>query len=245
VGVVVPLALLVAILLERSTFAAPPTLLAKLAMPPPNSLDGGALAFAGAVRQVSLRLALLSARPWLFVLMLAAGVAVGYITLPPLFFVHRLVPREQRQVFRALDSTWRGSLEYADDRTGQHFTYPTTMTIRSLGGGSGLRLTAVYTGSSAVDQTTFLEEGHLGRFSVTNGGPLSSHSLSGIGDLVRMQDGGFAFQGKNSSRDSDVRIRFTLRANLLTIQEEYRVAPQKDYHFRNRFTIHRSGPASS
>lgn len=117
------------------------------------------------------------------------------------------------------------------------------MTARSLGGGNGLSLVAAYTGSTAVDRTTFTG-GQAGTFQVTNGGPQSSHRLAGVGELVGMRGGGFAFQGQNPARDADVRIRFTLGADSLTMQEEYRSVPQGDYwsrqgeyRFRNRFTL--------
>jgi len=235
-GVTVTLALLAALLLERSASAAPAALLDRLSGPP--AAPPQALATAAAVRQVSLLLSLLPARWPLAALLAALGIVIGSVLVQHLVAPQRLSPREQRQAFRALGGAWRGTLEYADDQTGQRFTYPTTVTARSLGGGSGLSLVAAYTGSAAVDRTTFTPGPRAGTFAVTNGGARSSHRLAGAGELVRLP-GGFAFQGKNPARDSDVRIRFTLGTNSLTMQEEYRPAQERAYRFRNRFTLRR------
>lgn len=236
-GVVVQLALLATLLLERSASAAPNALPGRFSLPAVDLSGDRANTLADAVRRASLLFSFMSALRPLVALVVAAGIAVGFAQVKRLAFPQRLSLREQQRAFRAIDGTWRGSLEYADDRTGQHFTYPTTVTARSLGGGSGLSFVAAYTGSTAVDRTTWAPGPQAGTFSVTNGGPQSSHRLAGVGELVRMRDGGFAFEGQSPERDADVRVRFMLGADSLTMQEEYRPKQEASYRFRNRFTL--------
>ncbi len=237
-GVAVTLALLATLLLEHGASALPDALLDRLSAPPAAPPGVRIPSVTAAVRRVSLLLLFLSALRPLAVLVVALAVLVGIVqvwrVLPP----PRMSPSEQRRAFQTIEGTWRGSLEYADDRTGQHFTYPTTVTARSLGGGNGFSFVAAYTGSTAVDRTTFTGGARAGTFTVTNGGAQSSHRLAGVGELVKLR-GGFAFQGKSPGRDADVRMRFTLGTNSLTIQEEYRPRRQTDYRFRNRFILRR------
>ena len=155
-GVAVTLALLAALLLEHGASAAPTALLDRLSASSAVPPDGRASAVEGAVRQASLLLSFLSALRPLTVLIVVLGFVVGYGQFQRLVSPQGLSAGEQRRAFQALEGTWRGRLEYADDRTGQHFTYPTTVTVRSLGGGSGLSLVAAYSGSTAVDRTTFM-----------------------------------------------------------------------------------------
>ncbi len=238
-GVVVPLVLLAALLLEHSASAAPAALLRRFSLPSADLSGDRASILAAAVRRASMLFSLLSALKLLVVLVVAVGIAAVCVQVPRLVSPQRLSLGEQQRAFRSLDGTWRGSLEYADDRTGQHFSYPTTVTARSLGGGSGLSFVAAYTGSTAVDRTTWTPGPQMGTFSVTNGGPQSSHRLAGVGELVKMRGGGFAFEGQSPARDADVRIRFLLGADSLTMQEEYRLKQEAGYRFRNRFVLRR------
>lgn len=236
-GIAVSVGLLSALLEEQTSQAAvPATLLARLA--------GGAATLNAvvpsatlgvAVRQASQRLVVLPVLKMLVVALLivsCVGGAVYRQTLP-----QRLSPAERRQAFTTLAGTWTGTLEYADDVTGQRFTYPTRVIIRSLGAGSGLEMEATYTGASNVDVTIFAGDPRTQRFLVTNGGPRSSHGLSGVGDLVK-QGNGFAFLGRNAARDTDVRLRFTRTGTRLTIEEDYRTRGSA-YQFRNRFSLAR------
>ena len=177
------------------------------------------------------RSALLPTLSLVFVLLIAGG----YRLNAP----RTLNPAERQRLFQALAGTWKGRLEYADDRTHQHFTYPTTVVINAANQGNALQLTARYEGAASVDVTTFTQDASTGQFLAQNGGPQSSHQLDGRGDLVRLRDGSYAFQGVNLARDNAVRIHITTGSNTLTMQEEYRASAFAPYQFRNRFTLQR------
>ncbi len=165
-------------------------------------------------------------------LLLLGGAANYYI-----FSRQSVIQTEQRRLFSTLAGTWRGSLEYADDKTQVHSTYPTSVVIRSQNQGDRLELTATYTGTSNVDVTTFTRNPNTGRFAIENGGPQSSHNLGGDGVLTRLPDGEFAFQGTDVAHDREVRLRISLQPGKLTLQEEYRTDRSAKYEFRNRFTL--------
>lgn len=165
-----------------------------------------------------------------FVLLI--GIIIYRQTLP-----QRLSRSEQRQLFTSLGGIWKGTLEYADDVTLQHFTYPTTVTFRAQNQGDTLQYTAGYQGSASVDTTTIGIDSTTGGLAVSNGGPQSSHRLNGVGELVRMRSGDMAFQGHSFAMDADVRLWIVQNGNQLSLQEEYRKSGQARYQFRNRFTL--------
>lgn len=169
------------------------------------------------------------------------GTAVGCFFLTGIV-VHFFSPQslnrgEQRQLFAALGGAWQGSLEYADDKTRQHFTYPTTVTISSPNQADSLQFTATYKGTTSVDVTTFTRNPNTGLFLVKNAGPQSSHGLAGEGVLVRLSPNEVAFQGTDVSHNREVRLRLVLSARNLTMQEEYRASRWAKYEFRNRFIL--------
>lgn len=229
IGVAVTVGLLAVLLEERAAQAAPAQLLQALPL----------LATGNAVPVLSSTLPLpagISSR-------LHIGIALGGgAALLILFLAWRLLPQhispmERRQLFESMAGDWKGSLEFADDRTLQRYTYPTTVTFRTLNQGDVLEFTATYTGSSAVDITTFNGASNSGRVNVSNSGPQSSHRLSGAGALVKRQEGGVIFQGDNAVNGAEVRLLILPQGNRLTLQEEYRRQGQTRYQFRNRFTL--------
>ena len=167
-----------------------------------------------------------------FGVFILAGFVANYFLAP-----QALNRGEQRGLFAALGGTWQGRLEYADDKTRQHFTYPTTVVVTSENQSDTLQLTATYKGTTNVDITTFTRNPNTGLFLVKNAGPQSSHGLAGEGALIRLSPGEVAFQGTDLSHDREVRLCLILRAGNLTMQEEYRASRWAKYEFRNRFTL--------
>jgi hypothetical protein len=147
----------------------------------------------------------------------------------------KLTEKERTQVFRAMRGQWNGTLEYADDRTKAHYTYPTQVEVKSSD--THLEFTAKYRGSSGVDRTTFDYDGRS--FIVQNAGPGSTHRLFGLGSFAGIGKNDIVFEGSNVPLKSSVRIRLQLQGNMLQIEEDDLPAGEKDYSFRNRFTLHR------
>ena len=129
---------------------------------------------------------------------------------------------------------WKGTLEYADDRTGARTKTAVAVVVDRTGG--GLRLVATYPAFQNVDTTTFLPDGQ-GRFRVANGGAGSSHRLDGLYDLLRAGDGA-AFVGFSPAVGGDVRLSVGATPDALTLQEEVRRGAG-GYRFRNRFDLTR------
>jgi RNA polymerase sigma factor (sigma-70 family) len=237
-GIVVSVGLLAPLMEERAAQAAPARLLQFLphravGHDAPASLHSSRLpAWCVPPRSSAFRLRRNAALN--SVLILLAGFTIYRRILP-----QRLNMTEQQQLFARLSGVWKGTLEYADDRTLQHFTYPTTVTFRIQNQGGRLEFTADYKGSANVDTTTLNSAPDTGRISVTNGGPQSSHRLNGVGELVRMPDGGYAFVGESTAMNADVRLVIRPAGRQLLLQEEYRKSGQERYQFRNRFTLSR------
>ena len=234
-GVAVSLAALVALLEERAAQAAPSPLITSLtqfaagnSQPIPTETLNRALR-GGSPRLVRSRLSLAMALGGALVLL--AGFAAYQQHR-----VQRLNAAEWRRLFAGLSGVWKGTLEFADDATRQHFTYPTTVTFQVQAAGDGLEFAATYEGSAARDVTTFRTDARSGIVTVTNGGPQSSHGLNGVGYLVRMR-GGYAFEGEEAAMNSATRLRIMPSGTRLTMQEEYRKFGQTGYQFRNRFTL--------
>ena len=168
------------------------------------------------------------------VLTLLSGYTIYRRQLP-----QRLNAAEQRQLFASLAGIWQGTLEYADDRTRQHFTYPTTVTFNTQNQGWALIFTALYEGAANVDITTLASDPNTAAIVVTNGGPQSSHRLNGTGELVRLRNGDYAFVGESIAMNAEVRLVIRPEGRQLFLQEEYRRPGQAYYQFRNRFTLSR------
>ena len=151
----------------------------------------------------------------------------------------RLSPIEQSQFFKDLDGSWVGTLEYADDRSRKLYTLDTAVVFNSENAQNTLRFIAKYPRSDREDITTLTGDPRTGTFVVDNGGPRKSHSLHGAGELIKLGAGEFAFQGMNVATDARVRLRITNSRTRMTIHEEYLKHGRSDYHFRNRFTLHR------
>ncbi len=236
-GIAVTVGALALLLEEHSAHAAPNSLVQRLSqMSGASQTSGQSLKISKAVGSAAWRLFAAAYRVPLMVLgsgMVLGSAAVAYHLTHPA----HLNKAEQQRLFTALTGTWQGTLEFADDRTRQHSTYPTQVQFENTEQGSVLRFTARYQGSASVDTTTLRVEPATGRVTVQNGGEQSSHKLSASGDLLRMSDGGAAFQGMDSITRRTVRIRFTLNAKSAVIEEEYRPSGASAYQFRNRFTL--------
>ena len=173
-GLPITVAALAILLEEHSAQAAPVSLLQSL----PNIGSGQAIftlpeptaaLVRGITRQLARRMTarslLLPLTPLLVFLFLAGGYT---LSLP-----HPLNRAEQQQLFQTLAGTWNGRLEYADDRTHQHFTYPTSVVIRDINQGDTLQFTARYEGAANVDVTAFTRDARTGEFLAQNGGTQS------------------------------------------------------------------------
>ncbi len=170
---------------------------------------------------------------------------------------------EQRQLFKGLSGNWQGNLEYADDRSGEHFAYPSRVAISNSDGYDKLRMAATFEGSSAED-ITVLTRAANGKLTAENQGDNRSHSLLSVGELIREGGGDrFVFYGYDAGRNVETRIQIDWKLNQLQIQEDYRtpywalasvLAPvsrlaypnvtmfkgsPSEYKFRNRFTLTR------
>ncbi len=243
VGIGVSAGLLAALLAQHTAHAAPSRLLNALPQIAHDGLAAGAAgAFSAGVsgppttRLVG-RLAVSGWRPRLALGALLAflvGLAVHQHSLP-----QTLSDAQQRRLFMSMAGRWQGTLEYADDRTLQHFTYSTRVTITPQNGASDLEYTAAYAGTPSVDVTTLRHDPASGKLIAQNGGPQGSHSLYAAGRLVQMPSGEIAFQGDSVAMNADVRLQIALKGNQLSIQEEYRKSGQPRYQFRNRFTLAR------
>lgn len=242
-GIAVSAGLLAALLAENIAQAAPTRLLATLPQIAHNGLSAGlasgllANVSGPPVPRLAGRLAVSGWRPLLAagaLLALLIGFAAYRHTLPK-----TLSDAEQRRLFTSMAGRWQGTLEYADDRTLQHFTYPTTVTITPQNGANDLEYTAAYAGTPSVDVTTIRHDPTSGKIIAQNGGPQGSHGLYATGSLVQMQNGEAAFEGDSVAMNADVRLRIALKGNQLSIQEEYRKSGQARYQFRNRFTLSR------
>lgn len=238
-GVAVTVASLAALLEAHSAQAAPDAVIQSLPQVAHRDLPAP---FPLVVRWAALRMALPSrhiAPGVLLGLLLLTGSVIGYrLRLP-----QPLNQTERRRLFASLAGTWTGNLEFADDKTRQRFLYPTKVTFARLDQGDALQFVATYTGSSSVDVTTFRRDAQTGSFSVQNSGPQSSHKLYGLGELVALRDGEFAFLGFNDAQSKAIRLRILLKADRLTLQEEFRKANQSEYQFRNRFLLQRQQAA--
>lgn len=146
-------------------------------------------------------------------------------------------PEERRQIFARSVGIWSGTLEYADDQSTAHYTYPTNVTVESLPR-DGIRLTSRYIGSSAVDVTTFQPDAN-GKVRIDNGGENASHVLDGTYDFIRLPNGLTAFRGISAQLTREVQLVFTVQANSTVIEEQYRKPDQTTWQFRNRFTLKR------
>ena len=243
-GVAVSLGILTLLLEERAAQAAPARLLHALPQIGAGNItaSGPAAHAPGSILpRAGLRAILSSGH-------LSAGIGALLIVFVGIVFSivvyrqtlpQRLSETEQRRLFTRMAGRWTGTLEYADDRTLQHSTYATTVTIRLLNGGSDLEYTAAYTGTPSVDVTTFHRDKNSGQTVVQNGGMVASHRLYAMGELTRLRPGKFAFAGYNVALNADTRLLITLKGSQLSMQEEYRKIGQADYQFRNRFALSR------
>lgn len=144
-------------------------------------------------------------------------------------------PPEVVKAFAAASGGWKGKLEYADDRTGVHNSYPAT--VRVSGDPSRLTFTARYEGSSRVDETVFVQNGDI--YCIENGGATSSHVLDGDYRAAPLPDGTLEFRGRSTILSADVRLSLKAAGDSLTLQEEFRRPGDADYRFRNRFDLRR------
>jgi len=119
-GVVVPLALLAALLLEHSASAAPDALLRRFLLPTSNLPANRANTLAVAVRQASLLFSFLPVLRLLVVLVVAVGIAAVSVQVQRLVSPQRLSLREQHQAFRA-----PGAAVWNMPMTGRGSTSPT------------------------------------------------------------------------------------------------------------------------
>ncbi len=236
-GITVTVAVLAVLLEEHSAHAAPVSLVQRLSQTAGVPQTAGqSLRLSKAARAAAWRLFLVAHRTLLMLLgggVLLGGMAIGYhLAHPP-----RLSTAERQRMFLAWEGTWRGTLAFADDRTHQRFTYPTQVQFETAEQNSVLRFTARYQGTSSVDITTLRVEPTTGKVTVQNGGKQSSHSLRASGELLRLPNGGAAFEGTDSLTRRTVRLRFTLDAKSAVIEEEYRLPGASAYQFRNRFLL--------
>lgn len=197
--------------------------------------SGAREGIAAAVRQSARQMRLKAMLPAVAggIVLLVVG-SVYRQTLP-----HQLDAGERRRFFQSLGGTWTGTLEYADDRTGQRSTFPTTVTCR-VPNGDTLECTATFAGTPQIDVTTFAADPRTDTVRATNGGAQSSHNLTAVGTLVRSRGGDAQFEGMDSARYAETRIRFQVNGTHWVWQEEYRRPGSTVYRFRNRYTLDRT-----
>jgi RNA polymerase sigma factor (sigma-70 family) len=147
-----------------------------------------------------------------------------------------LTSTEQATLFDAMNGTWQGTLQYADDQTRKLQTYPTQVKVSPLPGG-GFSWTAGYKGSASVDRTTFTRDSKTGRFHIQNGGPGSSHGLDAQTQLLRLSTGEAAFDGIASRPLSEVRLTIRVTETEAVLQETFRRLQDEQFQFRNEFKL--------
>lgn len=141
------------------------------------------------------------------------------------------------EVRRLLGSTvgpWQGTLEFADDASGQRTT--TGVSVRVTRDASGFIFTSTYPGYSRVDTTTFALQSDK-RIRIENGGAAASHKLDGL-YLPFRNGSGLEFRGVSPSLMAEVRLRLVVSGNRLQLSEEYR-RDQGEYRFRNQYSLTR------
>ncbi len=143
-----------------------------------------------------------------------------------------LSPIDAVRLLARCEGAWKGSLEFADDRTQVRTSTATMVAVAREG--DGLRLAARFPDYANLDTTTIRPLGE-GRFAIDARG---SHRLDGEYRLVRLQDGTPAFLGFSPTVRGEVRFRFLVTADRLTIQEEF----ERDgtWRFRNRYELSRT-----
>jgi RNA polymerase sigma factor (sigma-70 family) len=237
-GITVAVGALAAHLQERTAQAVPGHVLGMPARIATGGTPPSAQSVTRAARQAGIRMSLRSTPRLLAVslslLLFLAGCLVYRSRLQ-----QPLSRPERVRLFGSMAGTWGGNLEFADDRTGQRFTYPTTVNVSVENRGDVLQLSASYAGTDRVDVTTLEGTASTGKIGVYNGGPKSSHRLSATGDLLHLRDGGTAFLGFSEAQNRWIRMTFALDRNRLTVQEEYRLPSASAYRFRNRFSLRR------
>lgn len=237
-GVTISTAALAALWLERNSEALP----VSLTGPSGGLAAAGTLVPTGgaalAARQAARQMASQSAARWatgVALLLAFSGAGLAYNVKMQWSL------RERREFFATAAGAWEGSLEYADDGSGQRFTYPAAVQIESVTGTDGdtIQATATFTGSPVRDVTTFqfALQGQTCR--VSNGGASASHRLNAVGAFTAVGANAFLFEGRDASRAATVRLRLTRQNNSLTIQEEYQRSGETKFRFRNRFRLTR------
>lgn len=238
VGIAVSIGALTLLLEERPAQALPQNLLDGLSHIARNGASlVNSTSLSNVLRQASLR-SRLSASRLFFATAIGVLFLLGFVGVR-LTRPERLSPAAQRRLFAQMAGSWTGKLEYADDRSHKRYTYTTAVLFRLLDQGDTLQYVSTYAGSASVDTTTLKRDRLTNQVSIENGGEQSSHTLSSVGELVRLFDGRYAFQGNDRVRRRESRLLFTLDRDRLTMQEEFRLPGQQAYQFRNRFTLTR------
>ena len=235
-GVTVSAALLATLWLERNSQALPVALTGGTggmdAAGAPSATDGAALAARRAGRHMALR----NAAQW------SLGAALVLLIFGGANQFQKERTRRDAQArhnFFAAVGTWKGKLEFADDRSGQRFTYPAAVQLEAQAGGDMIQATATYGGSSSSDVTTFEFDPQSRNCRVNNGGTHASHRLTAAGEFAAIGPDDFRFEGRDASRAVDVRLRLTRTTDSLIILEEYRRPGESSFRFRNRFQLTR------
>ena len=167
-----------------------------------------------------------------------AGLGIGLATLGGVRYAvglrtpKPLGAREAQALFARAEGGWSGTLEYADDNTGERIRTDTTVRVDRDRG--GVRLVARFADYAVADSTTIVPDG-AGRYRIDAFG---SHTLNGLYTLARGLDGTPTFDGFSPARGTEVRLRLVVTTDALRIQEEY--VREGTYRFRNRYDLTRS-----
>ncbi len=236
-GIAVTTAALTLMLDQHTAQAAPPRFEQSLAQIASGNALQGSGALQAVVQKAALRASLKQTAKPLFcfaVALLLMGFA-GYRYSRP----QPLAVTEEARLFSTVVGNWTGSLEYADDRTSQHFTYPTSVVFSLGNGGNTLQYVSTYGAYPISDTATISRNPQTGETLITNGGAERTHTLAAAGEIFRERDGSFRFQGRDEARNVDTRMLLSLKKNQLILQEEYRRAGDDAHRFRNRYTLYR------
>lgn len=141
---------------------------------------------------------------------------------------------EVQSLFGSTVGPWKGTLEFADDASGERTK--ADVNVRVVSGESTFTLTSTYPNYARVDTTTFSIQGDPG-IRIENGGPEASHRLDGVYVPYR-REGGLEFVGWSDALQAQVRLQLTVSANRLELSEEYR-RDEGEFRFRNRFSLSR------
>ena len=234
VGITVSAAILAGLLLEKSSQATPALLLSKLPKLGGVSGSGGvsqstANLTSQASRQMALSKMAIPIVGVVGVLFIAGGTALYKNAQPT-----KMTNNEARVALSQVVGNWSGDLEYDDSGTKQRVQYKVAVAAAFDSNNSKFSFVSSYPGISTKETYTISLNPATESAQITNAG---TYPLNASGALYRSRDGSTLFLGTERGRESESRIRFSLKGDKLEKLEEFRLPGASKFSFRNRYTL--------